>query len=51
MLYTSIIRVKNIKDNEEKNIRLLKIKKDKQHFSSITNTKLNRKKMRTLIIY
>ncbi len=29
MLNTSIIRVKNIKDNEEKNIRLSKIRKDK----------------------
>jgi hypothetical protein len=29
MLNTSIIRVKNIKDNKEKNLRLLKIKKDK----------------------
>ncbi len=51
MLNTSIIRVKDIKDSEEKNIRSSKIRKDKQHFSSMTSTKLNRRKMCTLIIY
>ena len=51
MLNISIIGVKDIKNSEKKIIRLSKIKKDKQHFSSITSTKLNRRKICTLIIY
>jgi len=49
MLNTSIIRVKDIKDSEEKNIRSSKIRKDKQHFFSIANTRLSKREMCTLI--
>ncbi len=49
ILDTSIIRVKDIKDSKEKNIQLLKIKKDKQYFSLIASTKLNKRKIYILI--
>ena len=51
MLNTSIICIKYIEDNKEKNIQLSKIKKDKQYFFLIANTKLNKKKIYILTIY
>lgn len=50
ILDTSIICVKDIEDSKEKNIQLLKIKKDKQYFSSIASIKLNRREIYILTI-